>query len=88
MKLIKPWTWLLFVLIVLDSIYTIFIGHESNPFILWVMNICNMDLEWAMVVRVFYCMIPLYIVNKYDWSRATFFCYITIYAVLSGVQFI
>jgi len=85
---IKPWTWALLGLIILDSIFTIWWGYEGNPLIVYTMNKFDISLIWAMVIRVFYCIIPLYIINKYDWSRFTFIFYIILYLSFTLGQFI
>lgn len=84
---IKKWTIYLFLLIIADSIFTIFVGRESNPIILWTMNTLHLSLVWSMVIRIFYCIPFLYILNKTNFSRITVFLYLGIYFLLSGVQF-
>ena len=83
-----PWTIALAILIIIDSIHTIFVGSESNPLILWVMSNFDLTLNTAMLMRIVYCLPLLYILNKTDWSRFTFFAYAGIYLVLSGAQFL
>lgn len=85
---IKPWTWMLLCLILVDSIFTVYIGRESNPLILWTMNKFNISLSVAMIARIFYCFPLLYILNKMDFSRLTFVLYSGIYILCTGVQFI
>jgi len=85
--MIKPWTLALLFLIIVDSIYTIYIGSEGNHLILWTMNKFNISLEYAMGIRVLYCMPLLYILNKTDFSKLTFILYICVYLILAGVQF-
>jgi hypothetical protein len=83
---IKPWTIALAVLIIIDSIYTVIIRFEANPFILWTMDKFTLTLNQAMVARVIYCLPLLYILNKTNWSKFTFFAYIGLYIVLSGAM--
>lgn len=83
----KKWTIALLLLIIADSIFTIFIGRESSPIILYIMKSFNISLEITMIIRILYCLPFLYIVNKYNFSRFTFLSYIGIYMIASGVQF-
>ena len=86
---LKPWTIALIILLIVDSIYTVFIGHEASFIILWVMNQFDATLNQAMVARLFYCLPFLYFLDKQtDFSKFTFFIYIGLYFALSGAQFI
>lgn len=84
----KKWTLALLLLIIADSIFTIFIGRENNPLTVWAMNFFNMSLPLVMVVRVLYCLPLLWILNRTEFSRLTFLLYIGIYTIFSGVQFV
>ena len=81
---------MLLILIIVDSIYTSHIvklgAEEANQLILWAMNTFNWTLDTAMVMRIFFCMPFLYILNRWDWSRFTLFCYLGIYILLTGMQ--
>lgn len=80
-RIINYWTIILFFLIVIDSMFTIYIGSELNPTILSVMDLFDLNLEKAMILRVYYCLpllFVLYCVNS-CYSKFTFLSYITIY---------
>jgi len=81
---IRKWTIALFLLIILDSVFTIFIGEESNSFILWCMNYFGWTLNKAMLMRILYCLPLLFLVNIKDKvSMYVFFAYFMVY--ISGV---
>ncbi len=83
---LKPWTIVLLVLIMIDSVVTSYMGTETNALILWTMKTFGLTLNQAMIVRIFYCIPFLVVLNWKDWSKATVFCYIGLYAVLTGLQ--
>jgi len=87
MKL-KIWTIALMILIIADSIFTVYIGFETNDLILWIMNTLNINLKQAMILRIF-ALIPLIvIINHWNYSRLTFFSYVCVYVTLAGIQHI
>ena len=85
---IKFWTIILFALIVVDSIFTVYIGFDRNPYILWQMETFDWSLKQAMVARIFYLIPFLLVLNWKDWGRFTFFAYIGIYAISAFMSFI
>lgn len=84
----KNWTIALLLLIILDSITTIYIGKEFNFVILYIMNVFNMTLKEVMTIRVFYLLPFVYMVHKFGYSKITFILYMVVYFFGVGVQFI
>ena len=75
------WTIALCFIIILDSIVTVIIGEEANPFLLWVMDIWNMGLTATMgLIRLIYYIPLVYIVHKYHAAWITLILYVTIYS--------
>jgi hypothetical protein len=76
---IDGWKIALFILITIDSITTAFyFKAESNPMILRIMEIFNFNLVEAMILRIFYC-IPLILLLNKKWTKITFYSYIGVY---------
>jgi len=88
MNRIRPWTLALFMLIVLDSIFTMFIGTEYNSSILWFMSTFSVSLNATMLIRIFYILPFLYFLNLYDKCKIAFISYVSVYILFTGVQFI
>ena len=63
------------------------IATEGNPLILWAMNKFEWSLDTVMIVRIFFYIPFIYILNKWDWSRFAVLCYIALYILLTGIQF-
>lgn len=78
---------MLLLLILIDCIVTVRIGEETNPLILWTMDVFELTLRQAMYAKMIYSLPFLLILNATDWSRFTFFAYIGIYFVAVGFQF-
>lgn len=80
---IYPWTIGLLLLVIVDSIVTSYIGTERNPLILWTMEKFNLTLNQAMVVRIFYLIPFIAILNsKPNMNKFVFFLYLSIYFIL------
>ncbi len=89
---LKPWTICLLLLILADSVYTSYIvktgkAVEGNPLIFKCMEWFGWSIDTAMIIRIFYCLPFLWILNRWDWSRFTVFCYLAIYMGMVGIQF-
>ena len=82
----RYWTIALIGILIADSAVTVFIGHENNPLILWVMSTFDVPLKEAMILRLLFCAPLVYIVDKYKWSKFTAQCYIALYIILAGLQ--
>lgn len=75
------WTIALCFIVILDSIVTVIIGEEANPFILWVMEIWNIGLVATMgLIRLVYYIPLIYIVHKYNAAWVALILYIGIYS--------
>ena len=87
---IKPWTIALFTLMLVDSIATTYIGAESNGMILWVMDKLGLTLKGAMIIRVFYYIPFIMLLNQYAYKfvKMTFIAYVSVYFVMGGIQLI
>lgn len=86
---LKPWTYALIVLAIVDSIFTVMVGSEHSFILLWVMTTFDFTLNQAMVMRIFYLVPLLYFLDKQtDFGKITFFLYIAIYFGLAGAQFL
>jgi hypothetical protein len=84
---LKPWTIALLILIIVDALVTIHIGTETNPLITGTMKLLGLSLFQAMIIKIFYSLPFVYILNRTDWSKFTFFAYLGLYGVLVGFQF-
>lgn len=80
------WTVVLIGLLVLDSVFTVFIGVEKNPLILYLMEVMSIGLAGAMAVRIVYCLPLVYIVHRYRKAKTAVIAYLALYAVLSIEQ--
>lgn len=88
MRTQRKWSIALLILIIVDSISTVYFGFEANPLILWFMGLFNITLKTAMIIRPFTLLPFVYIVDKYNWSRFTFLVYIIIYVLVVGCMII
>lgn len=71
-------------IIVADSVFTVFIGREANPVIVWAMDLLRLDLKSAMIWRVVYCIPFLWVINWSGRSKQVLVLYVAIYAVSAG----
>lgn len=73
------WTLALYLLIIADSAFTIFIGEEASRLMLWAMRAFGINLTTAMVLRVFYMVPLLCIVDRYYQPKKVFVAYVVLY---------
>jgi hypothetical protein len=59
------WSYVLLVIIIADSLLTYYIGGERNPVILFTMDKLGLSLGWAMIIRVFYCLPLVLIIDRF-----------------------
>lgn len=84
----KPWSITLLILIIADSIFTIYLGVEKNPLHLWFMEVFNLSLFQVMILRVFYLLPFVWIIDKWYNPKYVAIAYISLYTVMAGVQFV
>lgn len=73
------WSIALFALMIIDSIFTVFIGEEGHPLILWAMSTFDLNLIEVMVYRLIYLIPFVFIIDRCDFSKIMFFIYIGVY---------
>jgi hypothetical protein len=83
---IYPWTIVLTLIIVLDSILTsglvsMGLATEANPLILWAMKTFGLTLDNAMLLRVIALIPFIGIVNHANKGRFVIMCYAVIYVL-------
>lgn len=86
----KSFSWILFTIILLDSIVTSYIQEEANPIVLWQMKIFNLSLNEYLCWKVILSGIVIYLLSKqfYSYIKLTTYSYIGIYSVFVGIQFL
>lgn len=82
----KPWSIILLLIIIADSLFTIYIGTETNPLHLWIMSKFDLSLAQAMILRVFYLLPFVWIINKWYEAKYVVIMYISIYILSFGAQ--
>lgn len=82
----KPWTLILLFLIIIDSIFTIYIGIEGSPFVLGIMNKFDISLNTFMLLRIIYCLPFLYILNRFNRSKFVTISYMSTYMIFTIIQ--
>lgn len=70
--------------IVADSVFTVFVGGEASPIVLWVMRVFGLDLATAMAWRLVYCLPLVCIVGWAGRSRQVLVMYLSIYVISAG----
>lgn len=80
-------TTLLLLVIVLDSLFTIYIGVESNPIYLWLMEITGRSLEELMAHRIIVLMPLVAFVGIMGKAGITVVLYIMLYVLLTLVHY-
>lgn len=78
------WTLALSAVIVADSVFTVFVGGEASPIVLWAMRVFGLDLTMAMVWRLVYCLPLVCIVGWAGRSRQVLAMYLSIYVISAG----
>lgn len=78
------WTLALSAVILADSAFTVFIGREASPIILWAMGAFGLDLATAMIWRLVYCLPLVCIVGWAGRSRQVLAMYLSIYVIGAG----
>lgn len=84
----KPWSITLLILIIADSVFTVYLGVEKNPWHLWCMRTFDMSLNQVMALRVAYLMPFVWIIDKHFNAKYVVIAYMLIYTIMAGVQFI
>jgi hypothetical protein len=82
------WSKILFIIIITDALVTMFIGKETNPIILNIMNLLNINLNVAMILKVMLSIPLIYILDKYNYSKLTSIIYLIIYAIITSIQIV
>lgn len=70
--------------IVADSVFTVFVGGEASPIVLWAMRVFGLDLAMAMAWRLVYCLPLVCIVGWAGRSRQVLVMYLSIYVISAG----
>lgn len=78
------WTLMLSAVIVADSIFTVFIGEEASPIMLWAMDLLGLDLAAAMIWRLAYCLPLVCVVGWAGRSKQVLAMYLSIYIASAG----
>jgi len=78
------WTLALSAVIVADSVFTVFVGGEASPIVLWAMRVFGLDLAMAMAWRLVYCLPLVCIVGWAGRSRQVLVMYLSIYVISAG----
>lgn len=78
------WTMALSAVIVADSVFTVFVGGEASPIVLWAMRVFGLDLAMAMAWRLVYCIPLVCIVGWAGRSRQVLVMYLSIYVISAG----
>lgn len=83
------WTALLLLALISDSAFTAFLGGEASPIMLKAMQWLHIDLNAAMVLRLFYCAPLVFIVDRYQKSQLTlvFYCALYVLGSISTILF-
>ena len=75
----KPWSIVLIVLFIIDSIYTAYLGTELNALYIWIMNTFNISLNMMMIYRVFYVLPLIWVIDRYYKPEYILTAYVFIY---------
>lgn len=68
--------------ILADSIFTVYIGTELNPILLWIMDLFNLHLAEMMFWRTFVIWIAIYFLYNVGFeNKYLIFMYITLYGI-------
>lgn len=78
------WALALSAVILADSAFTVFIGGEASPIILWVMGAFGLDLTAAMTWRLAYCLPLVCVVGWAGRSKQVLAMYLSIYIASAG----
>lgn len=78
------WTLALSVVIAADSVFTVFIGEEASPIILWAMSLFDLSLEAAMAWRLVYCAPLVCLVGWAGRSKHVLAMYLSVYVISAG----
>jgi len=82
------WTFILIIVVIADSLFTIYIGEESNPIILAIMGSLSISLPIAMLLRLYVLAPMLYIIDRCELSRFVVCLYLVTYAIWTIVSII
>lgn len=75
------YSYLMLFVVVLDSIFTIHIGKEANPLLLFIMNIFNLSIVKMMIYRTLGLSCLIWFIYKYSRKcmKYVLFSYIFLY---------
>ena len=75
------WSYVLLLVIIVDSIVTYYTGGERNPLILFAMERFGLTIGPAMAVRVIYCLPLVIAIDRFEQrtSMWALLLYLTIY---------
>ena len=82
----KPWSIILLLIIIADSIFTVYLGTEKNPLHLWIMSTFNLTLAQAMMMRIFYLLPFVWIIDKWYKAKPVVIVYTFVYMLSFGIQ--
>lgn len=77
----KPWSIILLILIIADSVFTTYLGTELSILYLWIMKTFNISLKTLMFWRIIYVLPLLWIIDRYYEPKYIFIAYTTIYMI-------
>lgn len=85
----KMFAWLLFFIILTDSIVTAHIQEETNPIVLWQMGIFNLTLNQYLFWKVVLSGVAIWFLSgQHSYIKLTTYAYIGMYTLLVGFQFL
>lgn len=80
------WTPIAAAVLIADSLLTLHVGVETNPFILYFMKRFDLTLAVAMGVRLIFCLPLLFIIDQYKQARLMVIAYAILYILAAAVN--